>query len=368
MSEAILSASDCCQPCDDSLVTEIPGSPGADGAAGADGSNGENSYTTLTNPFTMPAEGFSGTADVGNSDWMAVGQKVFVGQPGGGARGTLEVVDKVDSVSVELLNVENTGNGEYTDNSPAGTVFASASVVSPSGLQGPGGSVPGGVLLSANNLADVTSVPASRANLGLGTAAVLIAGNANGNLPLVNDGAGLTNGEFIRATASGVESVDAATARTGLGLGTIATQNANAVAITGGTITGVVIDGSGGDFETDNLTVDGKLYLPSSALQSLLNGSTVNPNASRISVVGNGGPVSLASTPTVIDGDADGQYLLITGTDNTNTVTFNADSSLPGTKLHLGAASRALGEGDILELLWDDTLGGWYEVGFTNNN
>lgn len=36
----------------------------------------------------------------------------------------------------------------------------------------------------------------------------------------------------------------AATARTNLGLGTIATQAASAVAITGGTITGVTINGS----------------------------------------------------------------------------------------------------------------------------
>lgn len=36
---------------------------------------------------------------------------------------------------------------------------------------------------------------------------------------------------------------NAATARTNLGLGTMATQNANAVAITGGTIDGIVLDG-----------------------------------------------------------------------------------------------------------------------------
>jgi phage-related tail fiber protein len=40
-----------------------------------------------------------------------------------------------------------------------------------------------------------------------------------------------------------VDDVDAAGARTTLGLGTIATQNANAVAITGGTIDGITLDG-----------------------------------------------------------------------------------------------------------------------------
>lgn len=40
-----------------------------------------------------------------------------------------------------------------------------------------------------------------------------------------------------------IDDADAATARTTLGLGTMATQNANNVAITGGSITGIVIDG-----------------------------------------------------------------------------------------------------------------------------
>lgn len=191
MAEALLSAQDCCNPCDESIVTTIPGPPGPDCTPCNDGANGENAYTTLTNPFTMPAEGDSDVADVANSDWMAVGQKVFIGRPDGAARGTFEVVDKPDSISVELLNVEDGGTDAYLDNSPAGTVFASASVVSPSGLQGPGGSVPGGVLLAANNLADVVSAPNSRNNLGLGTIAVQNANNVaitGGNIDIAAGG------------------------------------------------------------------------------------------------------------------------------------------------------------------------------------
>jgi hypothetical protein len=171
MSEALLSAADCCRPCPEDLVVNIPGPPGPDCVPCNDGAPGENAYTTLTNPFTMPGYGDSDTADVGNSDFMAVGQKVFIGRVDGAARGTFEVVNKVDSISVELLNVDDNASA-YLDNSPPGTVFASASVVSPSGLQGPGGTVPGGVLLSVNNLADVSNVPASRVSLGLGTMAV----------------------------------------------------------------------------------------------------------------------------------------------------------------------------------------------------
>jgi hypothetical protein len=43
--------------------------------------------------------------------------------------------------------------------------------------------------------------------------------------------------------ASLIDDADAAAARTTLGLGTMATQNANSVAITGGSIDGITLDG-----------------------------------------------------------------------------------------------------------------------------
>lgn len=61
--------------------------------------------------------------------------------------------------------------------------------------------------------------------------------NTNGNINLTPDGTGL-----VRIT--NVSFTDQAAARTALALGTMATQNTNAVAITGGTISNVVFTGS----------------------------------------------------------------------------------------------------------------------------
>ena len=82
-----------------------------------------------------------------------------------------------------------------------------------------------------NNTGTVTSVAVSGGTTGMSfTAAITTAGTItmSGTLAVANGGTGATT---------------TAAARTNLGLGSMATQNANAVAITGGTIDNIVIDG-----------------------------------------------------------------------------------------------------------------------------
>ncbi|MBM4179024.1 MAG: hypothetical protein FJ211_06805 [Ignavibacteria bacterium] len=144
----------------------------------------------------------------------------------------------------------------------------------------------------------------------LSTGQVSLATEVTGTLPLANGGTGSDN-------ASG--------ARTNLGLGTIATQNANSVTITGGTIDGTVIGGTtaaAGSFTTlgasGNATVGGTLGVTgattlSSTLNvtgattlagltagaSTLNSATVTNNATVGGTLGVTGAATFTVAPTV---------------------------------------------------------------------
>jgi hypothetical protein len=341
----------CCEP----INTQIPGPAGSDGAAGAAGAAGVSAFTTLTAGFTMPAELGNVVATVGATSWMVLGQVLYVQ-----TAGWMRVAAIGGATSVTLTNLENTATGIYAENAAPATAIPNGSKVSPGGLQGPTGAATASALLAANNLSDVLNAGTSRTNLGLGSAALLTAAQVFQVANNLNEGV-------------------AATMRTNLGLGTMAVQSAAAVAITGGALNGTLglttpaaavvtslaVSALGG-LNLGPWTQTGQDYRPQSATQSLLAATAIAPNAAKIAVIGNGGAVTLTATPTITNPPTDGQLLLIKGTSAANTVTLQDETSLAGTRLKLGGATRLLGLNDTILLSWDAAVSLWSEVAFTN--
>lgn len=367
----------CQNECSDAGTSAIPGPIGPAGATGADGAPGVSSVTTVDDYSpdpqpVMPAEGADETVDVEDSQWMVIGSIVFVQN-----WGWMRVTALPTTTSVTLENLEDTAAGEYTENAPPGTSLAAASRIGAGGMQGPEGAAAVGAFLVANNLNE--GVPGTmRGNLGLGDVATLTAGT--GTAEVVQNDSPLTDGDAVFATATGIETQAAATARTSLGLQDMATQDSTAVNIQGGFVNAVLGDSTPENATIDNLTVqgsttiesdltiEGKAFTPMSALQSLTVGNTISPSASKIRVEGSGGAVTLTSTPTITNPAADGQLLILEGNSDVNTLTLQDRSSLGGSNLNLaGGANVTLGQGDILMLTWSQVMGVWNEICRSNN-
>lgn len=75
-------------------------------------------------------------------------------------------------------------------------------------------------------------------------------------------------------------------------------------------------------------------------------------------IVGDGGPIDITSVPQIVDG-LQGDILTITGTSDTNTITFEDTA---GTAL-IGGLSATLGDGDSITFVYNadftTTIGGW---------
>lgn len=316
----------------------------------------------------MPAEGANQVVNVtSTTEAFQVNQFVFVA-----FWGTMKIAAIPSDTSLTLQNPEDTASGTYATNAAPGTSLPAGSKITVAGEQGPAGTAAAGALLAANNLNDVGNPATSRTNLGLGDVATLTAGVGNANVAQ-NDGA-LTNGEVIFASATGIETVPDATARTALGLGTMAVQDANNVNIQGGAYNGTVglTTPDTGIFDglttQGNLSIEGRTFTGSSGIQTLAAANTISPNASKLRVAGSGGAVILTSTPTITAAVADGQKIVIMGTDDANTVTLQDESNFANTKLRLaGGNDVTLGLYDTLELLYDDATGFWVQVSASNN-
>ncbi len=383
---------ECCTVCPEPITTSIPGAPGSDGADGAAGAAGANAFTTCDS-FVMPALGANVTITVVSSAWAVENMIVAVNLPGDAAFGYFLVADIPSATSLQLTNLEDAG-GHYASNSAPATVFPNLSRVCPSGLQGLDGlagapttasywtrvaegglsaesamavALPAGGVVQA---APVTGVPSQAANC---TALEGLVGAAD-RLPYFTALATMALATFTAWGRSIAAAANAAAGRVLLALGTIATQDANAVTITGGSINGTTVGAgtpSTGSFttlrsSTSNTQIGTWIQTPS-VLQTLNAIDLIQANAAKIRVVGNAAPMLMTSTPTISGGTADGQRLLIKGTSAANTITIQDAGTLGGTTLELGAATRVLGLYSQIELSWDATDSKWCEISYAAN-
>jgi len=102
----------------------------------------------------------------------------------------------------------------------------------------------------------------------------------------------------------------------------------------------------------------------SPVVQTPIASNQLLPNATHILVAGGLGPVTLVSTPSITKGD-DGQFIILEGSDDANTLTFQSIKILAGSGVYLGSTNRTLGKGDMLTLMYNASATNWYEVAWT---
>lgn len=118
--------------------------------------------------------------------------------------------------------------------------------------------------------------------------------------------------------------------------------------------------------DTGNTTTNPIIFTPSSN-QSLLAGDAILANAGIVQISGNGGAVTLTSTPTIANG-TDGQMLFIIGTSDTNTVELQDETQLAGSNLQLSEdVNFIVGLGDMICLVFNTNRGAWVEMTRSDN-
>lgn len=122
----------------------------------------------------------------------------------------------------------------------------------------------------------------------------------------------------------------------------------------------------GGNLDlTGNAVVGGAFSIDSDSTYSAVEVSTeISPVGVSFLVVSATGTLTSEATPFISTTTAvDGQFLTIIG-GSANVLTISDNDSAAGTLLELGAASRAIGEGDIIRFVYYN--GKWREISFSD--
>lgn len=156
MSAVIPQPSSCCSKCGNEIVSQVPGPIGPAGAAGTNGTNGVNAFTKTTASFVMPAIGLGDVVvPVVTSAWMAIGQVLYLKDPGSLNAGYFLIDGIPTSTSVSLVNLG------YPGNAVAGATFGNTTAVVAGGLEGP--AIVGTVPIDQGGTGQITATSAMNA-------------------------------------------------------------------------------------------------------------------------------------------------------------------------------------------------------------
>lgn len=116
----------------------------------------------------------------------------------------------------------------------------------------------------------------------------------------------------------------------------------------------------------DPVTVSDTTILAPSSAQVLTAVTSPTIDATTITVTGSPGNVTLVNTPTIANG-TDGQVVIIRGTSDSATVTFQDQANLANSGLRLRGVNKTVGLYDTLVLRYSSSGTEWVEVAYAND-
>lgn len=347
-------------------VRLVPGPRGLPGVDGTDGTDGISAFTLVDAQFVMPAELATVGVTVVDSSWMTPGMLVYVQNAG-----WMEVTAIGSSTGITLKNLEDTANDAYLSNVAPGTVVAVSNKIVAAGLQGPAGtdgvsgapvdatyitSTPNGTLSSETALSTLAT-GFLHSTTGTGVLAVYTEGIANNNIATVDQVAGMTAGQAVFATASGIESKTAAAARTALGI-TTGVLNTNYVLVDDASnlTNGQILRATAAGIESvTNATIQSQLGIGVRAIRTELANYTATPTDDVILCDATAGNMTIQLPPAASSSNK--SYVVVKIDVSANTVTVDGDTG----DLIDGAATQVINsQWTAIEIICNGTA--WYII------